>query len=354
MDTLLLAPLDTRVSAANLADALFEDRSQLRLILESDGTVVDVNETALAVAGCQRDDVVGKRLSATPLFRHTAPEQIETDIERAVTERRRVAVTRDIQSASDTRTVNLSVRPIQEAESSETLLLLTGVDVTPEKRRIENLPRQTQRENERLEEFASVVTHDIRAQLSVASSNLELASEQADLPELDDAERALDRIEDILDDVLAVAQHGHSVRDPVSVNLGAVAHEAWKHVETADATLDIDSSRPVDADESRLQQLFENLFRNSIEHAGSAVTVRVGVTDDGFYVEDDGRGLPEDRRDSIFEAGVSTADDGMGFGLSIVESIVHAHDWSITATNGAEGGARFDVQTAGGVSSTEH
>jgi len=352
MDTLLLAPLDTRVSAANLAEVLFEERSQLRLILEPDGTVVDVNETALTVAGCERDDIVGLPLSATPLFRHTAPE-IQTDVERAVAERRRVEVTRKIQSVSDTRTVKFSARPIQEAEGSETLLLVTGVDITPEKRRIENLQRQAQREKERLDEFASVVAHDIRAQLSAASANLQLASERGDLPELDDVEQALGRIEDILDDVFAVAQHGRSIENPASINLGAVAHEAWKHVETADAAIDIESSQSLAADETCLLQLFENLFRNAVEHGGPAVTVRVGATDDGFYVEDDGPGLPEEKIDSIFEAGVTTADDGMGFGLSIVESIVHAHDWTIDATNGVDGGARFDVRTAGGVRSAE-
>jgi signal transduction histidine kinase len=353
MDTLLLAPFDTRMSAANLAKALFEDRSQLRFLLEPDGTVVDVNETALAVADCERGDVVDVPLSATPLFRGTASEQIETDIERALTERRRVEGAREIRSGSDTRTVRLSVRPIRETESSDPLLLVSGVDVTPEKRRIENLRRQRERETERREEFASVVAHDVRAQLSIASANLELASEGADLPELDDAERALDRIAAILEDVSAVAQHGRSVEDPASLHLGAVAHEAWKHVETADATLDVETSRSLAADESRLQQLFENLFRNSREHGGPAVTVRVGATDDGFYVADDGPGLPEENIDSIFDAGVTTADDGMGFGLSIVESIVHAHDWTIDATNGAGGGARFEVRTAGGVRSAE-
>lgn len=65
--------------------------------------------------------------------------------------------------------------------------------------------------------------------------------------------------------------------------------------------------------------------------------------EDGFFIEDDGPGIPEDRRSDIFEAGYSTNKDGTGFGLSIVEQVVDAHDWEIHVTDGAEGGARFEI-----------
>jgi signal transduction histidine kinase len=45
----------------------------------------------------------------------------------------------------------------------------------------------------------------------------------------------------------------------------------------------------------------------------------------------------------VFEQGYSTADDGTGFGLSIVREIVEAHGWEITVTEGANGGARFEI-----------
>jgi signal transduction histidine kinase len=73
------------------------------------------------------------------------------------------------------------------------------------------------------------------------------------------------------------------------------------------------------------------------------VTVTVGDLDRGFYIEDDGPGIPETDREKVFEAGHTTSADGTGFGLSIVKEIVEAHDWEIRITDGTDGGARFEV-----------
>jgi signal transduction histidine kinase len=63
----------------------------------------------------------------------------------------------------------------------------------------------------------------------------------------------------------------------------------------------------------------------------------------GFYVADDGSGIPETDRDEIFNSGYSTLDNGTGFGLNIVSEIVDAHGWKITATDSWDGGARFEI-----------
>ncbi|TKX52357.1 HAMP domain-containing sensor histidine kinase, partial [Halorubrum sp. SP9] len=68
------------------------------------------------------------------------------------------------------------------------------------------------------------------------------------------------------------------------------------------AALFNNAERSILADKSRLKQVFENLFRNSIEHGGSDVTVTVGELDDGFYIEDDGPGISSEEYDDIFEA----------------------------------------------------
>jgi signal transduction histidine kinase len=141
------------------------------------------------------------------------------------------------------------------------------------------------------------------------------------------------------------------------VALADVASQAWAHVDTAEATLETESDTTIVADEGRLRQVFENLFRNAVEHAtpsaGMAdgggterarpgVTVRVGATDDGFYVADDGPGIPESERDAVFEAGHTDAEDGTGFGLAIVAEIAQAHGWSVQVTDSWAGGARFE------------
>lgn len=61
----------------------------------------------------------------------------------------------------------------------------------------------------------------------------------------------------------------------------------------------------------------------------------------GFYVADDGPGVPADERDQVFEFGHSGG-DGTGSGLAIVRSIAEAHDWTVSLTDSESGGARFE------------
>jgi signal transduction histidine kinase len=129
------------------------------------------------------------------------------------------------------------------------------------------------------------------------------------------------------------------------VELGVVARDAWENVATDGADLVIaDDLGEVDADESRLAQLFENLYRNAVEHAGEDITVRIGRYPAGFYVEDDGPGIPESEREKVFDSGYTTGEEGTGMGLSIVETIATAHGWEIEVGNGTEDGARFEIQ----------
>lgn len=71
--------------------------------------------------------------------------------------------------------------------------------------------------------------------------------------------------------------------------------------------------------------------------------VRVGPLDDGFYVEDDGPGIPAEKRTEIFDWKYTTKAEGSGIGLKSVEQIVNAHDWEIGAGESEKGGARFEV-----------
>jgi len=207
----------------------------------------------------------------------------------------------------------------------------------------EQQKRALETQNKRLEEFTGVVSHDLRNPLQVIDGKLELARETGDLDHLSDAGDAVDRMERMLDELLTLAREGQTIAETEPVELSECCRTAWDSVATDGATLLVETDRTVEADAARLQRLLENLFRNSVEHAGHDVTVTVGDTAEGFYVADDGPGLPPDERDSIFEFGTTFSEDGTGFGLAIVESIAEAHGWSITAGESADGGARFDV-----------
>lgn len=209
--------------------------------------------------------------------------------------------------------------------------------------RLRDREQELTRQNDRLEEFTSIVSHDLRNPLNVAEGRLVLAQEECDSEHLDDVDRALQRMNVLIEDLLTLAREGDQVGELEPVNLGALTETCWENVATGDATLMTDIERRIQADQSRLQQLLENLMRNAIEHGGEDVTVTIGELDGGFYVEDDGPGIPEDERDDVFDAGYSTAEDGTGFGLSIVKQVADAHGWKVRVTDSSAGGARFEI-----------
>jgi PAS domain S-box-containing protein len=208
-------------------------------------------------------------------------------------------------------------------------ILASGVETALEQvERTEKLrtrERELTEQNSRLEQFASIVSHDLRNPLSVAEGRLDLAAAECDSEHLEHIEQAHDRMEKLIEELLTVAHEGEAVTDTEPVVLDSLVERCWATVETGEATLVSDSEHTVQADRSRLKQLFENLIGNAVEHADGSVAVTVGALADGFYLEDDGPGIPAAEREPIFEAGYSTREDGTGFGLNIVEQIVDAH-----------------------------
>ncbi|MXV62468.1 response regulator [Natronorubrum sp. JWXQ-INN-674] len=219
-----------------------------------------------------------------------------------------------------------------------------------DKRALQNRTEQLERQNERLDEFVKVVSHDLRNPVTVAKGNLDLVRDEHDSESLEDAAWAVDRIDALIDDLLTLAREGEEVGSLDPVDLGTLSERCWRSVATGEATLEVaietDSERVIEAHESRLQQLLENLVRNAIDHGGPNVTITVGRLEDGdgFYVADDGAGIPEANRDDVFEIGYSTSNDGAGFGLNIVKQIVDAHGWTIDVTDGSDGGTRFEIR----------
>jgi signal transduction histidine kinase/CheY-like chemotaxis protein len=208
------------------------------------------------------------------------------------------------------------------------------------------LRRQKQRlqvERDRLDEFAGMISHDLRNPLNVADLRIELVREECDSDHIDAAARAVDRMESLIDDLLTLARAGEVVSELKSVRLDSLIERCWQTVTTAEATVVIETDRTIRADQSRFKQLLENLIRNAVEHGGDDVVVTVGELDEGFYIEDDGPGIPTDERDRIFDSGYSTDTEGAGLGLVIVQKIAAAHGWEIAVTESDSGGARFEI-----------
>jgi signal transduction histidine kinase len=236
--------------------------------------------------------------------------------------------------------VDVSLNPIQVGSRLE--VMATVRDVSDRERR----QRQLERQNDRLEEFVDVVSHDLRNPLQVASGKVALTRERDDDALLDDVERAHERMDALVDDLLTLARQGEFVGEPTTVDVEPTARRAWSNVDTCECTVDVeDDIGSVLADQSRLLELFENLYRNAVEHAGPDVTVTIGALRDGFYVADDGPGIPDERRDAVFDRGYTSDTEGTGLGLAIVHRIVEAHGWTVGVTESTGGGARFEVTT---------
>lgn len=227
-------------------------------------------------------------------------------------------------------------------DGEPTKMVGTITDITERKERERELEHKT----ERLYKFASILSHDIRNPLSIAQGYLEMAQDECEAPHLDKVAEALGRVDSITEDVLTLAGDGDDITATDEVSLEAVAETAWKNIARQSAALEtVAASVTIMCDSNRVCRALENLFRNAIEHGGDNVTVRVGPLEerDGFYVEDDGVGFSADT-DQLFEWRYTTSEGGTGFGLAIVEQIVTAHGWTITATDSDVGGARFEIQ----------
>jgi len=213
------------------------------------------------------------------------------------------------------------------------------VDITEQRETQQRLEAQ----NERLAEFASIASHDLRNPLHVVGSSLELAEETGEAEHFERAERAVDRMEQLIDDLLVLATQGEEVDDAEAVSLETVARECWAHLSTESASLNVETARTFTADRSRLRQLLENLFRNSVDHADVAVTITVGDCDGGFFVADNGPGVPADDREAILERGYTTRREGTGLGLYIVSEIAAAHGWDVEVADSKTGGFRIEI-----------
>jgi PAS domain S-box-containing protein len=250
---------------------------------------------------------------------------------------------------------HLALRPYEEEFRGSIGVLR---DVTERKRR----ERELEERNERLDEFTSVVSHDLQSPLSVATGWLDRYRETGDEDALDRVERSHERMTEILDELLALSRQGPDAREVESVPLEVVSAAAWSSVATADASLNINvAGESVEAVRGRLQELLENLFANAVEHGstnprsqthedavedvGEAVSVAIETTDDGFAVADDGPGIPEAERETVLEMGYTTSEEGTGFGLAIVQQIADAHDWAFDVGESEDGGARFEFAT---------
>lgn len=323
-----LSPASERVGVRQA----FDELGAGVFVIGSDQTILQANTTACDILDRPRSAVVGTDLDTVFEWTGIADAAVlPTDIER------------------NDKVYQVTTSPLGDGMGSTVMLQ----DVTMRRER-----RELQRQNERLDKFASMVSHDLRNPLSIADTYIDFAEDTGDSEDFEAVRDAHERMDRMINDLLTLAQSGQTVETTEPVALADTASEAWNHADVDDCELDlsIPSDTTVQADRERLLHVFENLFRNAADHNDPPLTVRVGTlrevttqsdggSEPGFFIEDDGAGIPADEREDIFDHGYTTSDDGTGFGLSIVRDIVAAHGWEIRVADGSDGGARFEIVT---------
>jgi PAS domain S-box-containing protein len=396
--------LDSVVQDTEFFRSLVENGSDAIVTIDEHSTILYANESVERVFGYQPEELIGEKLTTIMPDRFHR-EHLDA-IDRYVDTGERELNWNDIELPAERRNgeeIPLSIT--FEEHSYEGKRVFSGImrDISDRVHREEELERQ----NDRLERFASIVSHDLRDPLQTARAILAVAraGDEAALDELDDV---FDRMDALIGDVLTLAKQGETVGEADPVDLAGVVADAWDTTDSGGASLVVDDDlSTVSADRERLRTLFENLFRNSVEHGSTGnrtesgdavehgstsprsqapedsvehsstgnraqpgdsvehgstgnraqpgdsvehadgdVTVRVEALDGGgFAVADDGPGFGDADTARLFDYGYTTSDGGTGFGLSIVDEVARAHGWTVTATTGDDGGARFEVET---------
>jgi PAS domain S-box-containing protein len=307
------------------------------VVTEPDGTIEYVNPAFESVSGYSREEAVGKRPSIVKSGEHGDAFYADlwgTVLGGDVWQGEIVNERKD----GSTYTIEQTIAPIYDGDSIERFVAVNN-DITE----LKSYEAELERQNERLEAFARTVAHDLRNPLNVIDGHLDLArAADDDDHHLEAIERSVDRMQTLIEELLSLAEMGQAVLEPTPSSLEEMAATAWRHVETSEATLELGEDCVVSVDECRTLELLENLFRNAVEHGGDDVTVRVGRREDGFYVADDGPGIPPDRRGDVLESGYTTSEDGTGFGLAIVKQIADVHGWTVVVSESESGGARFE------------
>ena len=211
--------------------------------------------------------------------------------------------------------------------------------------KIQKSRRKLESRTNRLVKIASMVSHDLRNPLNVAMGRVQLIeASETDVDGLASLNRALQRIESLTEELLVFAKGEHTVDVMEPISLEAKAQEAWDVIDSNDVRLDVNATGNVTANPDKLHHLFENVFQNAIYHGETTSTIEIDdlEKETGFYVADDGEGIPPETRKNVLSQGFTTSDAGNGLGLFIVDEIATAHDWEIRIKESENGGARFE------------
>jgi PAS domain S-box-containing protein len=317
-----------------------------------DGHIREANDTFLRIVGYDRDDLATRRLRWTDL---TPPEQLDNDARRGIPELRMEGTLQPYEAEfvrKDGRRVPVLVGgALFQEGGSECVAFLLDLS---ERKRAEEALRELEADLAHMNrlsvmgELAASLAHEVKQPIGSARNNARAALNFLNKrsPDLREVREALDcvvgdadRAADIIDRLRDHIKKAPPRRDWFDLNnaideIIALAHSAINKNEVTAQTRLRGGLFPVQGDRVQLQQVVLNLILNAVEAMRSVeagerellITTDLSQTDGALVaVKDSGPGIDPEQLKRVFEAFYTTKSSGVGMGLSICRSIIHAH-----------------------------
>ena len=336
-----------RRRAVERFETFMESAPDSIVVVDGDGTIEEVNQQTETLFGHDRAALLGEPVEV--LLPHRFRDEHVVHREQYVSDPETRPMGADLQlyglHADGTEfPVDVAISPVYVGGQLEVIAAVRDMSTrTWREAQLREREAVLDRQTARLETAISAVGPEFNALLDATREQLALARETNGDDHLEAAERRLDRMEGLFEDLVGIASDGWTDADLEPVPLATVASRAWHTVEPPGASLAVETDDELLADPDAVERLLVNLFLGAVDRSGPDVTVRVVSVDGGFAVEDDGPGVPPTVRTELRERGDRTRAGRADFGLTTVERIAATHEWETTLLAGEEGGFRVEV-----------
>jgi PAS domain S-box-containing protein len=336
---------DSEERLRRISEAAFEG-----IVFSEGGVIVDANAQFSAMLGYQPEELIGR-----PVLNCVASEDREL-VTKAISEQATAYEHRALRKDGTIFPVEIRARMLTVQGRP---LRVTAVRNLSERTRLEAELRR----RETLAAMGSLVAavaHEVRTPLFSLSATIDaLEAGSATQPEDRELKDLLGsqvrRLSSLMGDLLDYGRPPKlrpvvaGIREPLERAVRACSEQASQSGVRVELAIPA-ALPPISADPQRLEQVFENLVSNAVQHTPPGSKVRISVAAErgeraglACRIEDEGSGIPAGDLERLFEPFFTKRKGGTGLGLPIAQRFAEAHGGSLTAANRPEGGAMFVV-----------